>query len=197
MNNSICIDYLLEKLAYNEEINWLFDVDDTLLSLADHWIELYNLENNDNLKKSMIRTWDIGSYTKIGAGMYDYLSEPDLYENIQPLEYALGAVNLVRGLPNSKIIYCTHVIGHAGQKYNRLKELGFIQKEDSYFEGFSEKSVDKNVFKSNICIDDNFHHISRYNGELPILFTQPWNEDFEYANRLNNWKELIDILEEL
>jgi 5'(3')-deoxyribonucleotidase len=189
--------WLSNKIQNDEEITWLLDVDDSLLELCKKWIFLYNYNEKDTLEKSSIKTWDIGSYTKIKNAMYDYLYLDDLYSDIECLPDALEAVNTIRSFPKSKIVYCTHVIGHPGQKYQRLFELGFIQEGDSYFEGYSPTSIDKSLFKANVIVDDNYKHVMNFKGEMKLLVTQPWNESYDFENRINNWKEFLDKIKEI
>lgn len=182
-------------------MRWLIDIDDVLAELAEYWISLYNKDYGENLKKSDIHDWNIGGYTKIGSKMYDYLDDPHLYENIQTVPYALNGINAIRNNdPEYEMIYVTHSTrGHVGQKYDWLIKHGFLQEHDQYFEGLSKHSISKFLFKADVMIDDNPRHIQEFEGELAVLFNQPWNIELQktHSPTLKNWKVLIDRMEAL
>ena len=55
---------------------------------------------------------------------------------------------------------------------------------------------DKGIIKGDIRIDDGFHNL--YKDSLNILYSQPWNINFnnniEFI-RKNNWKDIYDLIE--
>ena len=57
------------------------DVDDVTADLVSVWLDKYNLDHNNSLSEKDIKTWDIGSHTKIGDKMYEYLK----YNQIKPM----------------------------------------------------------------------------------------------------------------
>lgn len=192
MNNKFFRQYVGNKISINGSITWLLDVDDTILDLSKTWLKWYNHDYDDDLTKEEVKTWAIGDYTKIGDKFYDYLKYRNLYEHVDPVENALEGVNFLRSFPKARIVYCTHVMGHPGQKYDRLKQLGLLLDGDGYFEGFSNSGIDKNFINADVLIDDGPKHILKSN-KIAMCFTQPWNMSLEGQFRVSGWIEFMEI----
>lgn len=180
------------------ELTFLLDIDDCLCDLATYWIQKYNKDHDDNLTKENITNWNIGSFTKIGDGMYDYLRDLNLYEQVNVMPDALEAINYIRQIPHSQIVYATHSYWHPGQKYNWLIKHGFFQEQDQYFEGLG-KNMAKWMINADIMIDDNPTHIKEFRGELAILYAAPWNAELRktHSPTISNWQQFIDKVKEI
>ena len=191
MNNKFFRKYIENIINFRGEITWLLDVDDTVLDLSKTWLKWYNHDYDDDLTKDKIVTWAIGDYTKIRDKFYEYLKYKNLYDYVDPVENALDGVKFLRSFPKSKIVYCTHVMGHPQQKYDRLKQLGLLLDEDGYFEGYGDH-INKNYINADVLIDDGPKHILNSN-KIAMCFNQPWNMSLEGQFRVGSWIEFMEI----
>ena len=191
MNNKFFRKYIENIINFRGEITWLLDVDDTVLDLSKTWLKWYNHDYDDDLTKDKIVTWAIGDYTKIGDKFYEYLKYKNLYDHVDPVNNALEGVNFLRSFPKSKIVYCTHVMGHPGQKYDALRQFGLLIDGDGYFEGYGA-SINKNYINADVLIDDGPKHILNSN-KIAMCFNQPWNMSLEGQFRVGGWIEFMEI----
>lgn len=169
------------------------DLDDTILPLVPKWIGIFNNKYNQNLKMDNITEWDISCFinNKYKNKLYKIIENPKIYDDIKPYPYALETIRLLREL-NFEIIYCTDsTIGVSGRKKRWLVENNFWEQKDHYVETKS-----KFLIMSDMIIDDNPKHILESNSELKVLYNQPWNRNYNWNSRINNWKELIDLINE-
>jgi 5'(3')-deoxyribonucleotidase len=163
------------------------DVDDVVCDLISTWISRYNFDYKDNLNKNSITDWDIGRFVlpSCGKKIYKYIEDPSIYNDCQPIEDSLEAINLLKKM--GRVIFVTSpTIGCAGRKYVWLKDHGYIDKLNDYVE-----ARDKSLIKYSYLIDDGLHNVK--NNKNSYLFSQPWNTRFDYPNRINNWREFIDM----
>ena len=82
------------------------DVDDVVANLVHEWLRLYNFEYGDTLSEEDIKTWSIGSYTRIGDEMYEYLNIPELYNRVFPIVDSRSGVDTLRRL-GFRVVFVT------------------------------------------------------------------------------------------
>jgi 5'-nucleotidase len=167
------------------------DIDDVLLPLVPAWLKKYNRKYKDNLKVEQILDWNIDRFVKgeCGSKIYEFIENPKIYNKIKPMPYALEGIDAFREL-GFEIIYCTHsTVGAAGRKFIWLKDNGFWKEGDHYVETKS-----KHIIRADVLIDDNFSHIEKFQGRMPLLFDMPWNRQYNIPNRMSGWKEIIGTI---
>jgi len=138
------------------------------------------------LSESDIKTWDIGSYTKIGDKMYDYLKDPALYGTVFPVVNSWLGTNILRNMGYRVIFVTSSSIQQSGVKYNLLYNGGFVNRREDYFE-----ATDKSLIKCNYLIDDRIENVENAHGQ-GIIYTREWNTSLQGYPRVNNWIEIID-----
>ena len=167
------------------------DIDDTLLDLVTEWLRRFNRDFQDNIKKSNITGWDLGSFISNPNNrkyLYEYIEDPSIYDNIKPIKNALWGINKLR-MFGYRIIFVTSATkGHFQRKLQWLQDYNFIDNRKNYFE-----AVDKSVFIGEYIIDDKFDNVVNFNGK-GILYSQPWNLKENWNRRCNNWKSVIDLI---
>jgi 5'(3')-deoxyribonucleotidase len=167
------------------------DVDDTVLDLMNKWLSLYNSEYNDNIDKNKITQWNFSQFLKPECGnkIYDYLEFPNLYNYIAPIEGALEGINKLKNMGH-RVIFVTAGM-HKG-KYLRLKELGFLDKEEDYVE-----ARDKSLILADVLIDDRPFNLWQFKGKYGIVFEEPWSDDEDLEYRAKDWKEVVSIIKKI
>lgn len=167
------------------------DVDDTVASLVETWIKLYNVDFKDNIKKSDIVAWDIGSFIKNPNNrqyLYEYIEDPTIYDKIKPIKDSLWGINKLKNMGYRVVFATASTIGASGRKYRWLKDYGFIDSKSDYIECY-----DKNLVRGDYIIDDRFDNVINFQGK-GILYSQPWNLKDNWNMRCNNWKEVINLI---
>ena len=164
----------------------IVDVDDVTANLVNWWLECYNFDHEDNIKEEDIKSWDIGSYTKIGKKMYDYLKDPSLYDGIIPVKNAAWGLRRLRGGGHRVVFVTASTHEQSGRKYKWLQEWDLIDSRSNYVE-----ALDKTLIKADYIIDDNPENIISATCQ-PIVFTREWNKYLgNIYPRVNNWEEVV------
>ncbi len=167
------------------------DVDDVLADLVFIWLKLYNADFKENIKKSDITEWDIGSFLKYPNNrkyLYEYIENPSIYDKIKPIKDSLWGINKLRSFGYRVIFVTSSTLGQTNRKYQWLKDYGFIDNRKDYFE-----AIDKSVFNCEYMVDDKFDNVINCNGK-GILFEQNWNKKEIWGRKCNGWKEVINLI---
>ena len=166
------------------------DVDDLVLNLVPNWLRCYNRDFNDNLTKNEITEWDISKFVKPSAkkSIYGYVDNKEIYETAKPVKNALMGVNLIKEY-GYRVIYVT-ANNPFNVKFNWLLKNKFLDNHKDFVSAY-----DKSLIYANYLIDDKYENIINFKG-IGILFNRPWNEYSLYHNRVENWSDIINKIEE-
>ncbi len=169
------------------------DIDGVVADLLTVWLQLYNKDYNDNLKKHQITDWDTTLFVKpeCGNSIYSYLDYKLLYTMVKAIPGAKNGIAELRKL--GRVVFVTDsVLAQAGNKFSWLKEHEMITSKDDYVE-----AKDKSLILADFLIDDYVGNLSVFTG-TPIMFSQPWNAKYEnFKYRAQNWKQVIQIVKGL
>lgn len=162
------------------------DVDDVLAALLNEWLRRYNFDFSDNLQSEDIKQWDLVPYVKeeCGKRIYEYIEDPTIYDNIEPIENAWWGVNCLRQFGHRVIFITSSTQGHAGRKYRWLQEHNFLPNRKDYIE-----AEDKSLICINYLVDDRPLNVEKSKG-VGVLFSKPHNLYFDWNLRMNNWEEV-------
>jgi len=159
------------------------DIDDVIADLVTEWLRLYNSDYGDNLVPERITSWGaISSETKCGDKMYEYLNYPKLYSGVLPVEKSFWGINNLR-MMGYRVVFAT--ASWHSEKIKWVKDNKFMDNEDDLV-----ITRDKSLVRSSFLIDDRPKNIRDFK-DTGILFTKPWNKDFKWDNRCNNWDEVV------
>lgn len=193
------------------------DVDEVVANLHDEWLRRYNNDYNDDLTKEEIKTWFISNYTKpeCGEKMLHYLHDPDLYDNITPIEGALDGINYLRSQGHRVIFASSCVYGSEMPKLNWLFNKKFLKrdpKNDTCKDWIS--IADKSLIRTDMLIDDRYTNCTGFmksGGFVSFLFDAHTNQQeeafpkeviteagshisyFPKPVRIQGWKDIYDI----
>jgi len=172
------------------EIVFAIDVDSVLANIVDPWLESYNRDFNDNLTRQDLKTWDIHQYAKHECSkekFFSYIKEDDFYDGVQPVPFAVEAMNFMWEQVNRRVIYVTDSsFTIPGAKADWLQAHGFPFDKKNYFE-----CADKSLIAADYLVDDAPHNLENAFSEA-IAYSQPWNADVESALRIDNWTRFME-----
>lgn len=178
-------------------MNLLIDIDGTVADLGTEWLGKYNLDYNDTLTNDDILNWNTHTFVKpeCGTKIYDYLSLPDLYDNVKPIPGALEVIGQLRQ-EGHRIIYVTSGLYPA--KIEWLFKRGFMP--DGYIGWASSPDFviahDKSLIRGDLLVDDKPENVYDFNPDTSILFDQPWNREAQYLTRARGWSDVYSIISE-
>lgn len=169
----------------------IFDLHDTIAQFIESWLKSYNYKWKDNLKKEQITDWDLKKFVKqeCGSQVYDLLKYPKIYKRMNSVPYAFETVNAFRNL-GFEIVYgtaCENSVIDANFEW--LKEYGFWKNNDHLI-----VTTSKNLIRGDILFDDGWHNVENFPG-FKVLIGQPWNQNINFKNRINSFKEILDDID--
>lgn len=168
------------------------DVDGVLADVHTTWLARYNHDYHDNLTKEQWTTWNIEKLVKpeCGKKIFKYIEDPSIYDDTLPIDGALERINVLKR--SYRVIFVTtSTLGASGKKFLWLKQHGFLTKQEDYVE-----CKDKSLVYSQYLIDDDIKNIVKpvpYDNRINILFTEPWNKDFMWVYRMDDWESFFDF----
>lgn len=172
------------------------DFDNILSNTTCTYLDLFNKLVSTNYTINDIRDWDM---RKVLPEKYKYLIETlwryrELWENIKPLSESQVYVNLLAKEHEVYIVTATD-LQVADYKFSWLwKNYPFLDKDKVIITKY------KQLIDLDVLIDDYQGNLigGKYKG---ILFTYPWNEDFnaEQNNiiRVRNWTEAYKAIQSI
>lgn len=173
--------------------NIIIDIDGVLADLHKVWLPPYNKTYKDNMTKDQITEWGMHKLVKpeCGVKIYDYLRDPDLYENCPEIEGALDGVKEIRAMGFAPLFVSSGF--HLG-KMRWMYNHGFTH-GDWFNDMELVQAADKYVFinHADYIIDDYHKNLEGY--RFPICFDQPWNKEYR-GHRAYNWEGVVTMLQE-
>lgn len=173
------------------------DLDDTLNTLVDNWIRLYNKDYDDNLKKENITNWDIASFTKpeCGKKLFDYTLQPNFFKSLGIKPHAKEVTKWLSEYLNLYIVTAYH-------PKTCLDKAEWLEE---HFPHIPQKNIvfcnNKGLIKADFMIDDGGHNITDFyntnKSSTPIVFDAPWNRYLgNQFVRAMDWLEIKEIIKE-
>lgn len=167
----------------------LVDVDSVVCDIMTPWLFSYNHIYHDNLTKEKITEWDMTKFVKPECGRKIYKLLGGLYELALPIEGSREGVQKLRDMGHT-VYFVT--ASREPEQPKWLASYDFI----TYTNGQYREHIvspDKNMIKGDAIIDDNVDTLKNYSG-VPIVFDQPWNQNYSTAFRMNYWGKVEAIL---
>ena len=165
------------------------DVDSVIANLGEEWLRRYNLDYNDSLTSDKITKWETHSFVKKECGLkiYDYLKDPTLYDNVNPIEGSLEIIHQLKKDGHRVIYITTTPIETPGVKFNWLVKHRYLNKDElhNYFE-----ARDKSLIRADILLDDNGETVKNFRHGISFCYDQPWNRHYDFGwYRVFNWED--------
>lgn len=178
------------------------DVDGVVADLMTPWLAWYNLNWDDDLTRNEITTWNFHDHVKSECGIriYEYLSDPAIYDEVSVIPGALSAVKAIEEFISpvgGKVVFVTSTRpAQAYRKFEWLAYHGFlsdtsIKSQRRYIEMHDKSLLDPGELPDqNILIDDGPDNVLGFKGHS-IVFDQPWNRDVpKTIHRRYGWNPL-------
>jgi 5'-nucleotidase len=169
------------------------DVDDTVADLLTAWLRRYNNDFHDWLRPEDITEWDITKFVKTdcGVSIYKYLEDPDIYNDVTPIEGAIQGVKLLRAAGH-RVIFVT--AGGEASKFEWLLKYEFLDNRKDYV-----RCVDKSLIRADVLIDDGPHNLKDFIGER-IMMLRPHNARERAEGKYwiaCGWYEIPDMINDI
>lgn len=165
------------------------DMDEVMADLMPEWIRRINKITGKDYTVNDVTNWNVPKSLNLDEELcLKILEDKDLYNNLDPID---GAIKTIKELNEKYDLYIvsyapTNIsLKHKGVWLN--KYLPFIERRQWIF------TQSKHLIDLDILIDDGIHNLETFKGRA-ILFTRPWNVECNKFERVNNWKEVRDLL---
>lgn len=172
----------------------LIDMDSVICDLMSEWHRRYNLKYNDDLSVEKLFCWESEKYVKseCGTKIYDFLDEPGLFLNLQPLDNAIQVLKRLH--QKHQILICTSSRTYAYTEKEKWveKHLPFIGKENMIFAHRKEMII------GDLLFDDAPHHLKAFKkaNRLAVAMDYPYNRSVNVP-RVHSWLEFEHFVEEM
>lgn len=166
------------------------DLDDTILCLVSRWLEVYNETYNDDLTYDEITDWEITKFTKISKE--EMLSIPIQDKFYQSLKIRNGAYSTIKwAMDYYDVQICTST--HRTMYDSKIK---WIENNLPFFPVSKINAIhDKYILHGQILFDDRPKNLDNFFIIKPMLFSTPWNKGCTEYNRVKDWSEFREFLE--
>jgi 5'(3')-deoxyribonucleotidase len=160
------------------------DVDEVCAHLIPEWMRRYNLAYGDTVCPEDVKYWHMPDNVKpeCGDAIYDFMREPDLYDNIVPIMGARAAVKEIRRMGHRVVFVTSCITGTADAKIRWLERWGFLQQNVRTHKDFIAAS-DKALVNVDVLFDDNADTVANFPRHA-VIVTQPHNRDARLPGRL-------------
>lgn len=159
------------------------DMDGVISDLEPAWLARYNKDYGDTLTPEQITDWDLTSFVKPACGrrIFDYLTDPTLYEEVKPYADAQQGVQNLRKLGHNVIFTTACTFGMVDGKAHWLVRYGFTDPQPFSRLPYDLVAIqDKAHIRAHLMIDDGPHNVTQWldTGRPAILVQRPHNERF-------------------
>lgn len=181
------------------------DADGVTCNLDTPWLARYNRDYNDTMTRAQWTSWDVHNLVKpeCGKKIYDYLQDPTLYDDVQPIDGCVEGIRELRDAGHEVIFATTCSFGMTDQKaewfirhgLSRDKSRGVFLPKDFF------PCSDKLKLDAHLLIDDNAETIRGWvnKSRRAVLFEYPWNHGllndvpstfWNWCTRVTSWREI-------
>lgn len=173
----------------------LVDVDSTVAQTLPEWVRMYNQDYYDVLDYRLIDDWEMTKFVskECGVKIYNYLSSPRLYDNVQPFDGALDVIRWIRRAGH-RVVYVSAGVEGALAKFKWLEREGF--EPGNYAQDFVSV-YDKSLIKGDLLIDDRDKNIQEFGSMSSILMDMPYNRNFSWHYRAETWQDVKEYFYEM
>ncbi|MDQ0246385.1 5'(3')-deoxyribonucleotidase [Bacillus fengqiuensis] len=169
----------------------LIDMDSVICDLMSEWHERYNRDYGDNLTIDKLKCWNSEKYVRSECGMkiYDYLKEPGLFLELNPLPNAIEVLERLHNKYDILIVTSSVSTAFAEKEMWVEKYLPFIGKYNLIF------SHRKNMIVGDLLFDDAPHNLMEFSstGRVAVAMDYSYNRDINVP-RVRNWLEFEELL---
>lgn len=176
------------------------DFDNLLNNLTEKTIELYNKQNNKNIKMSDLTEYSFYNCLdkEDSDGITKLFKNKALWDSLTPIPGAKEGLQKLLDMGHRVYIVT------ATAPENFLWKISWLKK---YFPFFNPDNVvrmkDKSLFKCEIMVEDDYQQLINHKLCNRICLTYPWNirdenVDFVYdIRRCNNWSEILEAVKQI
>jgi len=164
------------------------DMDGVLADTESQYLTYYEKEHGVRLTKAAFHNVPEDEYLPNGS-IFKYLYTPGFFRDLSVIE---GAIEAVKALQEKYDIYIVSAAMEFPLSLYEKKEwlaehFPFIHWHNIIFCG------DKSIIDTDFMIDDYCKNLDSCKGK-PILFTAGHNASITHHERVNNWKEVLELL---
>lgn len=164
------------------------DLDNIMNNLTETLLEIYNNDNNDNLKMSDIIEYKIDKFTKSNVKITDYFKSDELWMRVLPIKQAQDYLKILNDDYDLRIVSASHS-GDMPTKYRWIKVFYPFLKREQIWTVFDKQWIDSDIhiddFEGNL-IGGKYHKIL-----LDYPFNRNINDEKENIYRAYNWQDIF------
>lgn len=187
------------------------DVDQVVAHMHPEWLGRYNRDFGDTLRTEDLRSWAVSEHVKPEARerIFDYLQDPDLYDNVEPVVGALEGIVALRQAGDTVVFASACTFAQTDQKVRWLVRHGFLQgnRHTHHLPRDFVAIQDKTLLQGDVLIDDSPHTIKAWTEGMrrtSIMLQYSYNQALDmtsaawlWCHRAATWADVVAIAEGL
>jgi len=168
------------------------DLDSTLNTLIDQWLDHYNRHCDDNAVPEDITEWGIHNCVKHGKAIYNYFDVTGAFYKVGIQKDAFDVMNWLYGKHDVYIVSALARPRHYEEKLSWIKEhLPFFNTHRFI------ACHAKEVILTEVMLDDGLHNLDNFEGMYGVVYDQPWNRSSNHYTRVHCWLEFKRYIREI
>ena len=181
-------------------MNINIDFDSVMVNTTEEWVKDINFDYGTNVKYTDIKDWDMSlAFPSLAkSAIYYPLTRRSLWEKVKPIK---DSQKIVQKLLNDK--HDIKVVSDTDYRNVQIK-TEIMMKHFPCLESTDFVSIkDKSRYTGDVLLDDYLDKLIGFNG-YRCLFSQPWNEKYDYKalsalhiQRVDNWMEFYKLITEM
>jgi 5'-nucleotidase len=167
------------------------DVDSVCADMLPVWIDLYNIQYDDNLDYRAITDWNVAKFVKPECGnkIYDILTVPEFYDMTPPMKGYPEGVARLRELGHTILYVTSCVPGTLDQKLNWIlrHDPGTVWQNVVF-------GYQKSLVRGDLLVDDSPDNL-RKASEPTVRFAHPYNYRVPASAHVLSWETMPEAIE--
>jgi 5'(3')-deoxyribonucleotidase len=156
------------------------------------WHEKYNKDYDDDLSVEDLKCWQSEKYVKEACGtkIYEYLDEPGLFLNLEPLPHAIEVLERLAQTHDILIVSSSRTYAYTEKEKWVKKHLPFIGARNLIF------THRKDMVRGDVLFDDAPHNLIAFaeSGRKAIAMDYPYNRNVD-VDRVKTWLDFEKMVE--
>jgi 5'(3')-deoxyribonucleotidase len=173
----------------------LVDMDGVAVDMHSKWLELYNIEYNQDLKFEDVTAWNMKDVVVPEAKnkIYEYLHTPGFFADLPPYPGAIEGIQELHEAGHKVYIVSAPPPGSDTAARDKLRwcrqHLPFLMK-------YPPQIVLTHhtwLLKGDLLLDDSPHNLEQFEGDSVAMST-PYNRDVVAEGQVESWSEFVQLI---
>jgi len=181
----------------SDKLSIVLDMDDVLTQTNSRWMERCNEDWDDDRAIEKLMGWEIHRWVKpeCGKRIYEYLSEPGFFRDLEPLDGAVdGVAELLSGGHDVVIATAAPIDSNTAVEEKKL----WVREHLPFFD-ISDLLIchRKDMLRADLLFDDGSHNLENFRG-ISVCMDRSWNRGETCSEqRVTCWSDFLSLFDRI